>query len=317
MTQVAQSKQKSIMALITANQKAITSVLPKHLDAKRMMRVTYTVIKTNPKLALCSDISLVNAIIEASMLGLEVGGPLSLAHLLPYGSEAKLIVDYKGFIDLAYRSGRVDFITYHPVYELDEFSFRYGLDPDLVHVPTEAEDPGALVYAYAIVKYPSGKTDFEVVNRRIAMEAKKRSPAKNSSDSPWNKKEDEWTMWCKTAVRRLMKRVPKSPELQRAVSIDEKAEAGVAQNLDHIIEADFTVPQNEESSLEDEIKGSKSKSKAPKQKEKYSESIDCPKDGTKKFTDTCEKKCSKNKECDVYAEWLYNNQLSDMPAEKK
>lgn len=259
MTTALTTKQKNdVMSLLTRNAKAIKSVIPKHLTFEKMARMAYHCIEVNPTLARCSQSSLFNAILEASSLGLEIGGPLSLSHLIPYGDKATLIIDYKGFIQLAANSNVL--ITYEPVYNKDTFKYSKGLNPVLEHIPFDGEDRGELTHAYAIASYPDGRKDFEVIDKTIAMTAKSRSAAKVKKDSPWNntvdgKRVDEWMMWCKTAVRRLAKRVPKNPELQRAAIIDEKADAGIAQDFSHVVDVEFEdIKDTSASELTDKIK---------------------------------------------------------------
>jgi recombinational DNA repair protein RecT len=93
--------------------------------------------------------------------------------------------------------------------------------------------------AYAVVQYKNGGVDFEVVNRTGAMRAKAASAAKNKADSPWNQPENEWTMWVKTAVHQLSKRIPLSPELQRANDLEEMAEQRGNQDLSHVMDIEF------------------------------------------------------------------------------
>lgn len=227
-----------IKNLLKNNIQAIKSVLPKHLTPERAMRIAYTSLVKNPMLARCSQVSLMNAIIESSMLGLELGGPLGQASLIPFkngktgGYEATLVVEYKGMITLANNTGNVKEISAHPVFEKDEFRFNYGLNPDLYHIPSHSVDPGKLINAYAIIKYINGGVDFEVVGEKTAMEAKDRSAAKFKKDSPWNKKEDEPAMWVKTAIRRLMNRVPKSADIRQKMDAEERS----GQEMNHIID---------------------------------------------------------------------------------
>lgn len=228
---------ETVFALIKNNIRAITSVLPDHIPPEKMLRLSHQAVVLNPALARCTQLSFLNAVIEASTLGLEVGGPTAQAHLVPYKGEVKLIPDYKGLIELAYRSPVVASVSAHPVYSNDKFEYWYGVNSDLVHTPYKGGDRGDLVAAYAVVKFVSGGFDFEVVEKEDAMAVKARSQAKDSKYSPWNKKVDEWTMWVKSAVRRLLKRVPKNPELQQAIALDQSLSA--KQNLSNIIDADF------------------------------------------------------------------------------
>jgi len=228
---------ETVFALIKNNIRAITSVLPDHIPPEKMLRLSHQAVVLNPELARCSQLSFLNAVIEASTLGLEVGGSTAQAHLVPYKGVVKLIPDYKGLIELGYRSPAVASISAHPVYESDKFDYWYGVNQDLRHVPFKDGDRGELIAAYAVVKYISGGFDFEVVEKEDAMAAKAYSQAKNSKHSPWNKKADEWTMWVKTAVRRLMKRVPKNPKLQQAIALDQPL--AEKQTFSNVIDADF------------------------------------------------------------------------------
>lgn len=224
-----------IVNLLAQYKGAIKSVLPKHLTPERVMRIAYNAVQRTPKLRECTHTSLINSIIEVSKRGLEIG---YTAHIIPYGKEAVFIADYKGFIDLAHRSGQINSFSFHPVYTKDDFHYRYGTDPHIDHHPYRDEDRGDLIAAYAVVHFKHGGFDFEVIEKADAEAIKKRSPGARTKDSPWNN-EDQWTMWCKSAVRRLAKRVPQSPDLQKVAYLDEMAEAGMKQEFEDAIEAEF------------------------------------------------------------------------------
>lgn len=211
-------EENSIKSLISKNIKAIASVLPKHLTPERAMRIAYTALVKNPILGRCTQESLMNSIVESSSLGLEIGGPLRQATLIPFNNkrlgayEATLVVEYPGLINLAMNTGNVKNVSAYAVFEKDDFDYRLGLNPDIHHIPSNEVDPGPITHAYAVINYINGGVDFEVIGERVAMDAKGRSAAKFKKDSPWNKKEDQPAMWKKTAIRRLMNRVPKSSE---------------------------------------------------------------------------------------------------------
>jgi len=226
-------EKRNVLGLLKNNMKAVASVAPKHISPERLLRVAYQAIVKTPQLTTCNQLSLVNAIIEASQLGLEISGPLGQATILPFKGEATLIVEYRGKIALAYNSGMVKTFSAHPVYANDTFSYEYGMNPNIRHIPASGER-GKLIAAYASIKYLNGGEDFEVVDHAMAMRSKEKSPAKGSKFSPWNIVADEWTMWVKTAIHQLSKRIPQSPELQRANMLEEMAEAGLRQDIDII-----------------------------------------------------------------------------------
>ena len=217
-----------IYDLLAGHKTAIQNVLPKHLTAEKILRVAYTAIQRNPKLRRCSQASIINSILELSMLGLSLG---RTGHIIPYGNEAVFVPDYKGYIDLAYRSDRIESFPFKAVYEKDVFEYAEGTTRYIKHVPTGESNRGPLVAAYAICFFKGSGFDFEVVTRPDIEGVKRQSPAARSTDSPWNKRDQEWTMWCKTAVRRLAKRIPQSEELQRAAYHEEMAEAGLTQDI--------------------------------------------------------------------------------------
>ena len=252
--ELSKQEDNTIKNMLAANIKAVKTVLPKHMTPERMMRIAYTAISRSPMLARCTPMSLLNAVIEASMLGLEVNSPLGQASMVTFYNgktkqmEAQLIPEYKGKIELAYRSGLVKSFQAHPVYKEDNFHYSYGLTPDLVHVPSKKADRGGLIAAYAVVNYLNGGVDFEVIEEAEAMQAKSKSASAKQDEknkttlSVWNS-DDEASMWVKTAVHRLFKRVPKSPEYQalaRAQELAAKADAGEPQELD-FLDVDFTV----------------------------------------------------------------------------
>jgi len=244
-------KRDPIYELLTTYKSAIKNVLPKHLTPERILRVAYTAIHRTPKLRECTHESLINAVMEISMLGLDIG---RTAHIVPFGREATFICDYKGFIDLAHRSDRIEAFTFKPVYEQDDFEYMEGTSRYIKHKPFRGVDRGDLVAAYSIVFFKHGGYDFDVVEAPDIAATKKMSPGAKRSDSTWNKPDLEWTMWCKTAVRRLAKRVPQSPELQRAAYLEGLAEAGLKQDIHHVSKAIDIEPMPGASDLSAAIK---------------------------------------------------------------
>jgi len=204
--------------------------LPSHITAEKMSRVFLTAITTTPKLLDCEPASLMKAVMEASSLGLLPDGVLGHGYILPYGKSAKFIPGYRGLIDLARRSGKIAWIQARVVYEGDDFSYGYGADPFLTHVPARAvgAEPGKFHAVYAAAKFTeSGEVAFEVMYDDDVEKIRKRSRAGESG--PWVTDFEE--MARKTVVRKLMKYLPLSPDVQAAVTADEYAERGLLHKL--------------------------------------------------------------------------------------
>ena len=95
---------------------AWSDVLPKFLPAERLVRVALTAISEQPKLLECTQESIILALMDAARLGLEPGGSLKQAHLVPFKTTCVLIPDYRGLAELARRSGQVRDVYAQVVY---------------------------------------------------------------------------------------------------------------------------------------------------------------------------------------------------------
>ena len=209
------NKITQVRDLITSRKNHIKGLLPKHMDAGRLARLALLAIRKTPRLLNCSPESLVGAVIQAAQLGLEPDGTLGQAYLVPYKTECTLQVGYRGMIELARRSGKVEKIAAHVVYEGDEFLCSFGLDEKLHHVPKIVGKRGNPIAVYAIATLQDGGHIYDVLTLQEVEKA--RSSAMSSNI--WNQYWDE--MAKKTAVRRLFKYLPISIEVATAVALDE------------------------------------------------------------------------------------------------
>lgn len=254
-------EKKNVYSMLKTNIMGIKSVISETLKPEKVMRLSYQIVVKNPDLARkCTPESLMNSILEAASLNLEVGGPMGLAHILPYKGVAELRIDYKGEIELMYRSPLVKKVVVQAVYENDLFEYEYGTDQYLKHRPAGSKvvgmvrlQKGKLVAAYCMVFFTNGDSNFVVCDQEMADYAKSCSDAKNSKYSPWNKPGEVHWMWIKTAVHRMAKTIPMSPELQRAINLNQSADAGKPQEtqIDAAIDAEFTEMQETYTAIEE------------------------------------------------------------------
>lgn len=236
----ASGKTDTIQALLEKHGPEIAMVLPQHVTPERLMRIAISEVRRNPKLANCSSASLLSAIFSCASLGLEPGGPLGHAYLIPYKEECTFQVGYKGMIDLARRSGQIESLSARVVCENDTFQYSFGLHEDLIHQPATGER-GELTHAYAVAKLKDGGVQFEVMDRLELEEVRDGSQGYqmarkyNKKDTPWISNFDE--MCRKTVIRRLFKYLPVSVEIAKAVALDEAADFRRHQDsdLDHIL----------------------------------------------------------------------------------
>ena len=124
-------EKKTMQMYIKQMEGEIKKALPSVITPERFTRMVLSAISVNPQLGACTPQSFLGAMMNAAQLGLEPNTPLGQAYILPYRNkgvlEAQFQIGYKGLIDLAYRSGEVEVIQSHVVYENDEFECEYGL----------------------------------------------------------------------------------------------------------------------------------------------------------------------------------------------
>lgn len=186
--------------------------LPKSLTPDRMVRVALTAINKTPKLMNCSQQSLLASIMTCAELGLEPDG--RRAHLIPYGTDCQLIIDYKGLAELAMRSGLISNIHADVVRENDVF--EYDLGEIKTHKIDFRKPRGEVFAVYALVRFKDGTFKAEVMNREEVEAIRKRSKAGRSG--PWM---TDWNeMAKKTVFRRLSKWLPLSPEHRELLERD-------------------------------------------------------------------------------------------------
>lgn len=220
--QMATTEKKTMQTYIKSMEGEIKKALPSVMTPERFTRMVLSAISTNPKLGSCTPPSFLGAMMSAAQLGLEPNTPLGQAYILPYQNkgvlEAQFQLGYKGLIDLAYRSGEVELVQAHVVYENDKFECEYGLDAKLVHIPAD-KDRGNAVKVYAMFKTKSGGYGYEVMSMDdIREHAKKYSKAYSSNYSPWATNFEE--MAKKTVLKKCLKYAPLKSDFVRGVVQD-------------------------------------------------------------------------------------------------
>ena len=227
----------------------IAKILNDMLAPDKLFMVAMTHIRRNPILAQCDRDSFVNAIVESVQLGLDLNPVYGYAYLVPKRKNGKLYVEfqpgYRGLIELANRSGKVADIFAQIVYSNEHCDIKYGLDPDIDHKPKSPSERGDIVGAYAVARLTNGVKRFEYLWKEEIEKIKKKSESLKSDKreySPWTTSEEE--MIKKTAVRRLGKWVPLSPQMMKASVEDECREAGI--DMGDVIPA-YAEPAGQES----------------------------------------------------------------------
>ena len=215
----------------------IAKALPNICKPERFMRVAITAITKNPKLAECTQASLMSCLLDLAQLGIEADG--RRAHLIPFENRKKgitectLIIDYKGLVELVKRGGDVVTIHADKVCKNDEFVVDMGEIKK--HVIDYSADRGEVYAYYSFAKMKDGSRQTEVMTRVEVETIRDSSRGKNQD--PWTKHFHE--MGKKTVFKRLSKWLPMLPEIAQTVERVDK------------MEFDFDMPAAEQPKIEE------------------------------------------------------------------
>tara|TARA_R110002126_G_scaffold86464_1_gene208624 strand:+ start:29654 stop:30538 length:885 start_codon:yes stop_codon:yes gene_type:complete len=234
-------------------------LFPSDQDKTRFINNVMSCIRKNPSLAECSQVSLLGSIIECATMGLVPDGISGLAHLVPFnskgrGKEAQLIIGYKGYRKLALRNSEYISFEMRVVYNSDEFSYEFGLEPKIVHKPnTKTVSKKELTHVYAYVVTKSGYRIFDVMTKDEIESAKEKTKKGGRINPVWNEHYDGMAM--KTVANRLAnKQLDLETDVARAFSQDDLAMNGMTQKMDtnvpssdnEFVEAEFQEIKEEE-----------------------------------------------------------------------
>ncbi len=248
-TEIAKQAEKPLVAMLAKYQGQIEAVLPKHMTPTRVLKMIVGAINKTPALLNCTPMSVINAVLTASMLGLEIGP--GQAYLVPFGKECTLLIDYRGKIDLAIRSGKVTDIDLEVVYSREKFRIYrdetgtkriehepmyYRIGENGEHFPITEKDRGVPIGAYAFAVMKEGPPKI-VFMPAIDIDAI-RNKSRQKDGAPW--KDNTMEMWKKTVAHRICKTLPMSAEkadsLRTSQEVDDRFETG--DSLDQIITPD-------------------------------------------------------------------------------
>lgn len=234
-TQIATVNIKDAFSLIESNRDKIAAILPTGVTVMQFMANLNAVVQQTPDLASCTAPSLLGAMLHVARLGLKPG-MLNQAWLLPYFNsrkncrEAQVIIGFEGLRDLAMRTGNVDNIQSHLVYEKDFFEVSLGDDSKITHKPLFFSERGSIIGVYAICFYKSGTCQFEIMSKEEIDVLK----ATSKSQNIWTKYYGE--MARKSVIRKLCKHLPKSTDqLSTALELENGADTEEGQATEQIL----------------------------------------------------------------------------------
>ncbi len=221
------------MLMSESAKKQLAMVAASHMRPERMMRIVANAARQNPKLYECDPLSLLGAMMTCATLGVEPNTNLGHAFLIPYANkqkgivEAQLVIGYKGYIDLAFRSGKLRSLHADVVYDDDQlFEHEYGSNQHLRHIPGPRAGQKLAAYCHAKLENGEGHVVMswqEVMAVRDATSNWQYAvKTGKTGEAPWAKHEN--AMAAKTAIRKLAQsgQFPMSAQVADALALDEQ-----------------------------------------------------------------------------------------------
>jgi recombinase, phage RecT family len=211
--------QGEIGQYLSGMKERVAQVLPKHLTADRVLQMAATTIHRNPAIAKCSPASLLGSVMQASILGFPPVDALGYCYFVPYGKDVQFQIGYKGYIELARRSGKIKMVYAEVVREGDEFTVELGLNPTLEHKP-KFDSKKPLTHVYAVCHFNDGGYNFVVLSKSDVERLRTRNPMqKGAAAGAWLTDYD--AMAKAKALKQLSKYLPLNIDQAEAIATDE------------------------------------------------------------------------------------------------
>ena len=236
--QVAQKANPTIRDLVQAQQAAIETQLAGTLNSGAFVRAAISSISSSPQLQQATPASVLGGIMLAAQLKLEIGPALGHFYLTPRKDKGQQIclpiIGYQGYIELAYRSGRIEKIETFLVRDGDKFDHGANSERGRFFdwLPADYDETRTWTGVVAMAKIKGAGTVWAYLPKDKVLA---RRP-KFWESTPW--KSDEEAMARKTGIRALAPYLPKSTELGKAIEADEQKVESIAGVHDLVVTRD-------------------------------------------------------------------------------
>ena len=202
--------------------------------APQFMTSVVNAIRGNASLQKCEAQSIISSALVAATYDLPIDGNLGFSAIVPYGGKAQFQMMYKGFVQLAIRSGAYKNMHVSEVYE-DEIETYNPITGELEFIKTAVKDgfrakgnTDKIVGYYAMFKLLTGfQKEIYMTAEEVTNHAKKYSASyKQDLNKGW--KSSRWTldfdaMAKKTVLKLLLSKWGiLSIDMQRAIQDDQK-----------------------------------------------------------------------------------------------
>lgn len=217
----------TLMQFMEKHKQQVALALPAHLKPERMIRLAMTSFSQNKALQNCDLNSIFSSVIIAAQLGLEIGVG-GQGYLVPYKGKATFVPGWQGLVDLVSRAGRATVWT-GAVYQGDHFEWGLGDNPFVKHQPSGDGDSWRdITHVYAIGRVNGSQypvIEVWTMDRVIRHLNKYNKVGANH----YALKDDSQNMEMyarKVVLLQVLKYMPKSIEVQKAVDVSNAVDSG-------------------------------------------------------------------------------------------
>ena len=180
------------------------------------------VLSSNAMLVDVNAETITGAVFTACALNLPLNNNLGLAYIVPFKGSAQLQIGYKGFIQLAQRTGQIKSINAIAVYDTDT---EESALKRLTSILPQKVEGNVIGYVARLETITGFEAHVSMTNDELEQHADKYSQtyksakSKGKTYSVWHQ---NWDAMCKkTVIKGLMKYCPMSVELQQAIESDQ------------------------------------------------------------------------------------------------
>lgn len=273
---VKQGAKPKFTAIISSDgyKKMINNTLGDPAKAARFVTAITSAVSTNPALAECDAATIVSAGLLGEGLNLSPSPQLGQYYLVPFNDRkngrrvAQFQLGYKGYIQLAIRSGQYKKLNVLPIKEGELVSFNpleEEIEVHLIEDETERENAQTIGY-YAMFEYTNGfKKAMYWSRQKMESHAEKYSMGYKAHKGYTFWEKDFDAMACKTMLRQIISKWGiMSIEMQRAVESDTGviSENGSVDYIDapaaeheEVVDVQPEQPTQNEASFEDILGG--------------------------------------------------------------
>lgn len=199
-------------------EKEFAVALPPQIPVGKFVRTVITTVQMNPQLLECDRRSLFATAMKAAQDGLLLDGreAAPVVFRTKNGPMVQYMPMIGGLLKKLRNSGELLSIAAYTVHENDSFEYELGDEERIVHKPLLNGERGRVIAAYAVARTKDGGIYREVMSLDEIEKVRNVSRAKDAG--PWASWYEE--MARKTVLRRLMKRLPSSTDIDQMVEND-------------------------------------------------------------------------------------------------